>query len=156
MIPMAPVRPAGRHPRSFVPWRHLLAPTAERTGVRELAAEVALPLGSMGAILLAAGLVAVRGERWRPLVLIALYAPVAAAALFGGRWAAVVTALVAATSFRFFHLAPYGILEVGVREAAVVGVFLLPALLAPSSARGAPGRGRGRRRPARGDAGPPG
>ena len=132
MIPMAPVRDAGR----------------------ELAADVALPLGSMGAILLAGGLVAVRGERWRPLVLIALYAPVAAAALFGGRRAALVTALAAAISFQFFHLAPYAILKVGIREAVVVLVFLLPALLAPPAATGAAGRGRGRRRAARGDARP--
>lgn len=88
-----------------------------------------MPVASLGSIALAAGLVALRGERWTALVLFALLAPVAGSALVDGLRLGVATAVVAAASFNFFHLAPYGVLELGIQELAWAPVFVVPALL---------------------------
>lgn len=96
---------------------------------RELAADLAMPLGALGSVLLAGGLVAIRSDRWRPLVVLVLLVPVAGSALLGGRWPGLVTALVAAASFNFFHLAPYGLLKLGLHQATAALVFVLAALL---------------------------
>lgn len=105
-----------------------------RTSERVLLADLAAPLGGITSLLLAAGLVALRGDRWRPAILVVLLVPVAAAVLLGGARAGLVSALVTSLAFNFFHLTPYGVLKLG-PELAFLLVIILPVLVAIETRR---------------------
>lgn len=98
-------------------------------------AELAMPVGALTSLFLAGGLVVVRDERSRRVVVLALLVTVAASTALGGHWAGLVTALVATASFNFFHLVPYGLLKLNPGDMVFVLVFLLPALPAPGAKR---------------------
>src|SRR5438046_10615060 len=69
-------------------------------------------LGGLGALGAAAALVGVRGEIQNANVALILVVFVLLGAVSGGRGAGAVSALVAATSFDFFHTKPYGSLKI--------------------------------------------
>lgn len=94
-----------------------------------------MPVGASTSLFVAGGLVVVRDERSRPVVVLALLVTVAASTALGGHWAGLITALVATASFNFFHLAPYGLLKLNPGDMVCVLVFLLPALPAPGMKR---------------------
>lgn len=100
-----------------------------RSSERELLADLAMPLGAITSLFLAAGLVPLRGDRWRPVILAILLMPVAGSALLGGARSGLATALVASSSFNFFHLPPYGLLKLGPQLSFVL-LIILPVLVA--------------------------
>lgn len=69
--------------------------------------DIAIAFGSLAPILVAAGLVAVRGEISNTNVALILAVVVVAAGAVGGRTAGLAAALTAAASFDFFHTRPY-------------------------------------------------
>lgn len=82
-------------------------------------------LGGLGALLLAAGLVAVRGQVPSADIALALVVPVVLGAAVGGRTAGVVSALVATVSFDFFHTRPYGSLRIASHDEIETALTLL-------------------------------
>jgi uncharacterized protein DUF4118 len=75
-------------------------------------AQVGMAVGALGSVAAAAALVAVRGEVPNADVALVLVVFVVLGAALGGRGAGVVSALVAALSFNFFHTEPYNTLRV--------------------------------------------
>lgn len=69
-------------------------------------------VGAIGAILAAAGLVAVRGSLAAVNVMLVLVLFVLVGAVIGGRVAGVVSALTATAAFDFFHTQPYNSLKI--------------------------------------------
>ncbi len=84
-------------------------------------------LGGLGALLVAAGLVGIRGAISNVNVALILVLVVIAAARLGGRPAGAVTGLVAATSFDFFHTRPYNLLKITELDDLVTTLLLLVA-----------------------------
>src|SRR4051794_28238320 len=120
-VAVPPSRPS--MPDAAVPFDRTAALAAAR---RQTVGELALPCGSLAAFVLAAALAPLRGDRARPVVLVAMLVVVAASALAGGRLAAAATALVASLSFDFVHVAPYGVLSLR----GVAGPLLVSLLIA--------------------------
>jgi hypothetical protein len=81
--------------------------------------------GGLGSLAVAGGLVGVRGEISNVNVALVLALVVLGGACFGGRTAGVMSALVAATAFDFFHTRPYGLLKIADVNDAVTTVLLL-------------------------------
>src|SRR5438270_5655576 len=71
-----------------------------------------MAVGSLGSLFAAAALVGVRGDIVNANVALVLVVFVLLGAVTGGRGAGVVSALVAAISFDFFHTRPYGSLKI--------------------------------------------
>lgn len=82
-------------------------------------------LGGLGSVLVAAGLVGIRGEISNVNVALVLVLVVLAAARLGGRTAGAMAGVAAATSFDFFHTRPYGLLKIADANDIVTTLLLL-------------------------------
>jgi hypothetical protein len=94
------------------------------------AAGIGMAVGAMGSIAAAAGLVAIR-DHFAPVnVVLVLVLFVLLGATIGGRRAGVVSALIAAVSFDFFHTTPYNSLKMDNASDIETTVLLLVVGLA--------------------------
>jgi hypothetical protein len=89
-----------------------------------------MAVGALGSMFAAAALVGVRSEIVNANVALVLVVFVLLGAVTGGRAAAVVSALVAAVSFDFFHTRPYGSLKITDGNDILTTVLLLVVGLA--------------------------
>jgi hypothetical protein len=97
------------------------------SGVKTL---IGAAVGSLGALFTAAALVGVRGDIQNANVALVLVLFVLLGAVTGGRGAAVISAVVAAIAFDFFHTKPYGSLKINDGNDVLTTVLLLAVGLA--------------------------
>jgi Domain of unknown function (DUF4118) len=86
---------------------------------------IGLFIGGIGPIVLAGGLVGIRGEIDSANVALLLVLVVLAAGVVGGRFPGAVGAIVGALSFDFFHTKPYGSLTIASRDDVETTALLL-------------------------------
>jgi len=91
---------------------------------------VGAAVGSLGALFTAAALVGVRGDIQNANVALVLVLWVLLGAVTGGRASAVISALVAAVAFDFFHTKPYGSLKISDGNDVLTTILLLAVGLA--------------------------
>jgi hypothetical protein len=91
---------------------------------------VGAAVGSLGALFTAAALVGVRGDIQNANVALVLVLWVLLGAVTGGRASAVISALIAAVAFDFFHTKPYGSLKISDGNDVLTTVLLLAVGLA--------------------------
>lgn len=91
---------------------------------------VGITIGALGSLAAAAVLVGLRGEMVNTNVALILVLFVLAGAVTGGRGAGILSALVAAMAFDFFHTKPYGTLKMTSADDVETTVLLLAAGLA--------------------------
>src|SRR5689334_16780030 len=90
---------------------------------------VGFAVGGFGSIALAALLVTVRGDIINANAALALVVPVLLAAVIGGRWPAVASAVIAALSFDFFFTKPYLSLKIASHNDVETTIVLLVVAL---------------------------